>query len=189
MHRCNRVPCVRIIPGAELGCQLGKPGRQHCRVLRRELPGHPNLSQVTARIFERHTGFPRPTQATQGHCPRPRTIAARQPGVQLGEQVLSAGQELWRVGQPHRLPGDPTALVIHHLTDSGSATVRDHGARADSGPPRSATTDPDPALIPGPAPLSAGPGPLVLRKAAHVSHNPDSGMVTDTKIVTAVASR
>ena len=44
-------------------------------------------------------------------------------------------------------------------------------------------------MIPGLAPLSAGAALLALRKAAHVSHNPDSGMVTAARMVTAVASR
>ena len=57
-------------------------------------------------------------------------------------------------------------------------------------PPRLATAEPGPAvMIWGPVPLSARAGLLALRKAAHENHKPASGMVTDTRMVTAVASR
>ena len=42
--------------------------------------------------------------------------------------------------------------------------------------------------MPGPAPLSSE-GLLVLRKAAHVSHNVARGTVTGTRMATAVVSR
>ena len=77
--------------------------------------------------------FP-PPQATQGYRPRPETIATGQPGFQLGEQVLSPGQQRRRISKPHRLPGDSPALLIDELADSGCSSVGDYGARPDGDP-------------------------------------------------------
>ena len=151
MHRRHRVPGVGQVPRAELGGQLAEPGRQHGGVLGGKLPRHPDLGQVTVRVRQRHAGFPRPSQAAQGHLPRRGIIATGQPGIQLGEQVLPPGQQRRRVSQPHRLPGDPPALLIHDLADSGPPTVGDHEPGADSGAPtvgdHRARADSDPSTI------------------------------------------
>ena len=128
VHRRHRIPGISDIPGAELGCQLTEPVSQHRRILGGELPGHPDLGQVTVRVRQRHAGLPGTSKSAQGHRPRPRTIAAGQPGVQVREQILAPGQERRRAGQPHRLAGDPWAL-LHHLAYRGPAAVGEDGAR------------------------------------------------------------
>lgn len=87
-----------------------------------------------------------PVPPSQGHRPRPPTITARQPGIQLAEQVLAPGQQRRRLGQPNWLACDPPAL-LHQLADRDPTTVRDDGARP---PIRSE---------PGPGQLVAGYGP------------------------------
>ncbi len=138
MHRGHRVPRVEQVPGPELGGQLTEPGRQHRRVLGGELPGRLNFSQVTVRVLQRHAGLPRASQATQGHCPRLRTVTAGQPDVQLREQVLPPGQDRRRVCQPHRLARDSRPL-LHHLADSDPGTVGKDRARPQHLPSSSLT--------------------------------------------------
>ena len=128
MHRRHRVPRIEGVSGPELGCQLAEPGRQHCRVLSGELPSRSDLSQVTVRIPQRDRCLPRTAKSSQGHRPRPGTITARQPGIQLREQVLAPGQQRRRLGQTDRLAGDPRA-PLHQLADRDPATVRDDGAK------------------------------------------------------------
>ena len=83
---------------------------------------------MTVRIPQRDGCLPRTAQPGQRHRPRPEPITARQPGIQLSEQVLAPGQQRRRLGQPHRLAGDPPAL-LHHLADRDPATVRHDRAR------------------------------------------------------------
>jgi len=47
------------ILAAELGGQLAEPGRQHRRVLGRQLPGHRDFAQVTVGVLQRHAGLAR----------------------------------------------------------------------------------------------------------------------------------
>ena len=122
VHRRHRIPDISDIPGPELGCQLTEPVSQHRRSLGGQLPGHPDLGQVTVRVRQRHAGLPGTSKPAQGHSPRHRTIATGQPGMQVSEQILAPGQQRRRVGQPHRLAGDPWAL-LHHLTYRGPAAV------------------------------------------------------------------
>jgi uncharacterized protein DUF2637 len=86
----HRVPAIG---GAELGGQLAEAGRQHRRVLGTELPGHPNLAQLTMGVLQRHAGLARATQPMQRHHPWPLILAARQPGIQCRQQFLPARQE------------------------------------------------------------------------------------------------
>ena len=60
MHRRHRVPDIGQAPGAELGGQLAEPDRQHCRILGRELPRHPDLGQVTVAYSTAALVFPAP---------------------------------------------------------------------------------------------------------------------------------
>jgi hypothetical protein len=48
--------------------------------------------------------------------------------MQVRKQILAPGQERRRVGQPHRLAGDPCAL-LHHLAYRGPAAVGEDSAR------------------------------------------------------------
>ena len=76
MHRHHRISDINDITGAELGRQLAEPVSQHRRILGGELPGYPDLGQVTVRIRQRHAGLPCSSKSAQGHRPRPWTIAA-----------------------------------------------------------------------------------------------------------------
>ena len=103
MHRRHRVSGVGRIPHPELGRQLGEPGRQHRRVLRSELPAHSDLGQLPMRVLQRHAGLPRAARAAQRHHPRPGAAVPGQQGIQLGQQLLSSGQE----HRPRRQPQHP----------------------------------------------------------------------------------
>ena len=106
--------------GAELAGQVGEPGRQHRGVLGGELPGHPDLAQVPVRVLHRQAGLARTSQPGQGHHPRPGTLAAREPGIQVSEQLLPPGQECRPGQQPHRLARyhrDARTAQHHHLLD------------------------------------------------------------------------
>jgi hypothetical protein len=59
MHGRHRVPDIGQTPHAELGGQLCEFGRQDRRILGRELPRYPELSQMTMRVRHRHTHLPR----------------------------------------------------------------------------------------------------------------------------------
>ena len=81
MHRRHRITGASHVPDVELGSQLGEPGRQHGRILRIELPGHPDLGQVPVRVLQGHAGLSRPAQAAQHRYLRPILPGPGEPGI------------------------------------------------------------------------------------------------------------
>jgi hypothetical protein len=73
---------------------------------------------MPVRVFQRHTGLPRPTEATQRHHPRPIRVGPGKPGIQASEQLPPPGQERWPRQQPHgpaRQRGAARPGQRHHL--------------------------------------------------------------------------
>ena len=63
----DQVSGTQQVMGAELRRQITEPGHQCRRLLRRQLPGHPELSEVPVTVLQSHAGLPRPAQAAQRH--------------------------------------------------------------------------------------------------------------------------
>ena len=111
MDQGHRVTIIDEVPGPELGCQLTEGARQHRGILAGELPGHPDLSELTMRVLHHHAGLACASQPAQDYRPRPGTLARRQPGTQFPEQFLPARQGRRPRRQPHRLPCHRRPLV------------------------------------------------------------------------------
>ena len=129
MRRHHRIPRITPFPRAELGGQLSEPGRQHGLAIRCELPGCTHLIEVPVRILQRQASLARTTQPVQDHYLRPRPSAARQPSIQLGQELLTPGQEYWPRQQRHRLPCHGVRLARHRARLVNGQVV--HGPRSD----------------------------------------------------------
>ena len=135
MHRRHRIARVNHLPRPQLGGQHAELRRQHRRVHGRELPAHPHLAQVPVRVLDGHAGLPSAAQPAQHRHPRPRPPRpARQPGVQLRKQPLTARQEHRPRHQPHRQAGHLRPPLQLHRADSYPAPVGSHRPGSETPP-------------------------------------------------------